>query len=194
MARRIDWVKMGHAAAIVVHAIFRFVGRTVSGLAVWILPIMVLALTTTALTDRLSFHPGGGPAPDPEHAQVNGEQPLAVVNLYYSREYIRVVRQAHERGHDILAGFKALEAAWKTTVPSRPLVIELINSSQPQRLTGQDPAPTLRAKVAIDEKNFADLCPFLEDVRTIILEGDGSGCGRLSRSAYWAQPASESET
>ena len=50
----------------------------------------------------------------PEHAQVNGEQPLVVVKLYYSSDYINVVRQAHERGHDILAGFKALESAWNS--------------------------------------------------------------------------------
>ena len=41
----------------------------------------------------------------------------------------------------------------------------------------------------VDETNFQEFRPILEDIRNLILEGDGSGCGRLDRSGYQAQPA-----
>ena len=175
MARRVDLIELGHAAAIVARGGLRLLGRTLSGLAVWILPIVVVVLTGSALTGRFNFHQGGAVRPDRDQADGVGDQPLMVVNLYYPREYIRVVRQADERGHDVLAGFEALEAAWKAAVPSGPLVLELVNAGQSRRLTGRDSAPSLRIKVAIDQANFAELCPFLKDIRTVILEGDGSG-------------------
>ncbi len=41
----------------------------------------------------------------------------------------------------------------------------------------------------IEQANFADLLPILEELRRLILEGDGSGRGRLPRSGYHAEPA-----
>jgi hypothetical protein len=49
--------------------------------------------------------------------------------------------------------------------------------------------PIAKATVVVDETNFQELRPILEDIRSLILEGDGSGCGRLNRSGYHAQPA-----
>ncbi len=179
----------GQAASNIMGAAFRLVHRVVASLGVWILPIAVVALTAAALSGSLSFHSGSGPNTDPDKVAMDGEKPFSVIELYYSGEYIEVVKKAHRERLDILASVQTLESAWNAASPAMPLTIELVSSVLPEPVTGKLPAPGLRATAAIDETNFQELRPLLEDVRNLILEGDGSGYGRLRCSGYQAQPA-----
>jgi hypothetical protein len=167
----------------------RLVRRAVSSLSVWILPIVVAGLTAAALNGRLSFHRGSGLNPDHDQAVIQGEQPLSVIDLYYSAGYVEVVKRAHQQGSDILASIRTLEAAWNAASPAMPLTIRLVSSAPLEPGAENRASPILRATAAIDETSFDELRPILEDIRNLILEGDGSGYGRLRRSGYQAQPA-----
>ncbi|MGO9463325.1 MAG: hypothetical protein ACLQIB_29450 [Isosphaeraceae bacterium] len=175
-------------ASNVMGAAFRLVRRAALSLGVWLLPLVVAALTAAALCGSLSFHRGSGPTPDRDSVVIDGEKPFSIIDLYYSRDYIEVVKKAQEEHRDILANVQALESAWNAASPAMPLTIELISSVLPEPFTGKSPAPGLRAKAAVNETNFQELRPLLDDVRNLILEGDGSGCGLLRCSGYQAQP------
>jgi hypothetical protein len=41
--------------------------------------------------------------------------------------------------------------------------------------------------VVIDQAKFAELLPILEELRSLIIEGDGSGRGRLPKSGLQAE-------
>jgi len=171
----------------------RLVRRAVASLGVWLLPIVVGALTVAALSGKPSFHGGSGPQPERDKTVVDGEQPFSIVELYYSAGYVEVVKKAHEQGRDILASIQTLESAWTAASPASPLAIRLVSSAPPETVAANTAFPTLRATAMIDETSFREMRPILEDIRDLILEGDGDGCGRLRRSAYQAQPADGDE-
>jgi hypothetical protein len=193
MARQSKVTRTRQALEVIMGAAFRFVGRALSSLAVWTMPIVVVGITVSALTGQLNFHRGSGLAPDPEQAVIDGERPYMLVRLYYSDDYIKIVKKAHEQGNDILADFKALESAWNASAPSTSFALELVTEADPEPSTGTAIAPVLRVPVAINGTNFTELRPYLTDLRTVIVEGDGSGCGRLRHSGYQAQPAESAE-
>jgi len=170
-------------------AAFRLVRGAFSSLGVWILPIVVGALTAAALSGSLSFHRGSGPQPDHDKTVIDGEKPLSVIDLYYTADYVEVVKKAHEQGGDILASVQTLESAWIAASPAMPLTIRLVSSAPLEPAPGNVVSPVLRATAVIDQTNFDELRPLLDDLRNLILEGDGSGYGRLRRSGYQAQPA-----
>ncbi len=189
MTRQNKLTGIGRAASSMVSAAFHLVRRAVASLGVWLLPIIVGALTAAALSGSLSLHKGSGPDPDRDQVVVDGEKPFSVIDLYYSDDFITVVKDAHRDRHDILANVQALDSAWTATSPAMPLTIELFSSVSSDPITGRLPAPELRAKAVIDETNFQELRPILEDLRELILDGDGTGSGQLRRSGYQAQPA-----
>jgi hypothetical protein len=171
-------------------AVFRLVRGAVASLGVWILPIVVAGLTAAALSGSLRFHRGSGPSfsPDRDKAATDAAKPLAVIDLYYSGDYIKVVKKAHQERHDVLASVRTLESAWNAASPGTPLTIEMVSSVLPEPIAGKSPPPRLRASSVMDESTFQDLRPILEDLRNLILEGDGTGYGRLRCSGYQAQP------
>jgi hypothetical protein len=168
---------------------FRCAGRLLSGLVVWIMPIVVVALMAIALTGRFNFHTGSGLIPDEDKIATDGKQPLVAVKFYYSAGYLNVVKQAHERGRDVLLDFRTLNSAWLEAYPSTPFWLEQVHSPPSRANLGNGVVPVIRLKAIVDETNFAELRPYLEDLRSVILDGDGSGCGRLRRSGYQVQPA-----
>jgi len=188
MAKNRKLTGLGYGASNIMTGTYRLVGRAVASLGVWFMPIIVGALMVAALSGSLSLHPGTGPSRDPQRAAIDGEKPFSVMNLYYSSDYIRVVKKAHEERRDILTDIQALESAWKAASPRTPLMIELVAVPSSEPVTENAYAPGLNAKVVIDETNFCDLRPLLDDLRKLILEGDGTGCGRLRCSGYESQP------
>ena len=189
MVRQRKLTETRPAVVVITRATFRFVSRALSSLVVWTMPIAVMALTALALTGGFNAHTGSGLIPDADKTTFGWTQPLVVGRLYYSSDYINVVKQANERGRDVLLDFSALESAWLAASPTAPLAIEQIHSPHPQPKPGQAVAPLIRIRSVVTETNFAELRPYLEDLRSLILEGDGLGCGQLRRSGYQAQPA-----
>jgi hypothetical protein len=183
-----------HAATAITRAVFRFGCRSLSSLMVWILPLLVAAVMVSLLTGRLSFHQSAGLDHDPDQTASDAKQPLMVVKLEYSRDYIKVVTKARERSHDFLASFKTLESAWNVVSPSRPFVFGLVSSPHTQPTTANGLPPALTTTVMVDEANFGELRTFLEDLRDLVVQGDGTGCGRLRRSGYLAQPVENVQT
>ena len=136
-----------------------------SGLVVWIMPIVVVALTAIALTGRFNFHTGSGLIPDEDKVATDGKQPLVVVKFYYSADYLNVVKQAHKRGRDVLLDFRTLNSAWLEAYPSLPFWLELVHSPLSEPNFGNAVVPVIRLKAIVDETNFAELRPYLEDLR-----------------------------
>jgi hypothetical protein len=181
--------RLGRAASNILGAAFSFVRRGCSSLGVWIMPIVVGALVAAALSGGLSFHRGAGQDGDQDKGAAVGEMPFSEVDLYYSDDYIRVVKTAQERGNDLLASFHALESAWNATSPATPLTIKLVSAPRTEPVTGRSAFPILTDNEVVDESSFSELRGLLDDLRTLILDGDGSGRGRLNRSGYNAHPA-----
>jgi hypothetical protein len=194
MAMQSKLIRTGQAASNMMGAAFGFVRHTVASLGVWLLPIVVGALTAAAVSGSLSLHRGSRPNADRDKVTVDAEKPLSVVELYYSGDYVKVVKRAHREQFDILADIKSLESAWNTALPATPLTIELVSSAVPESTVGKSPAPGLTVTAVVDETNFDELRPILEDVRNLILDGDGSGYGRLRCSGYQAQPTEPGKT
>lgn len=180
----------GRAASRVAGAASRLVWRAFSSLGVWIMPIVVGALMAVALNGTLNFRMGSGPDPDHDRIAIDGEQPIFFVDLYYSGEYVKVVRSAHQQGDDILASALTFESAWNAASPAMPLTIKFVSSPHSEPVAENSARHrTFTTTAVVDETNFQELRPILDDIRNLILEGDGSGCGRLNRSGYQAQPA-----
>jgi hypothetical protein len=189
MVRQRKLTETRPAVVVIARAAFRFASRGLATLVVWAMPIAVVVLTALALTGGFNAHTGSGPMPDGDGAAFGWTQPLVVARLYYSSEYITIVKQANARGRDVLLDYNAFDSAWRAASPTAPLAIEQVHSPSPRPNTGQANSPVLRSRVVVSESSFEELRPYLEDLRSIIVEGDGSGCGRLLRSGYQAQPA-----
>lgn len=166
----------------------RVLWHAVSSLGVWFLPITVGALVAAAVTGSLTLHRGAG-TPSDQDKVVLAERPFMAVNLYYPQCYIEIVQRARRDGRDILASFGTLQSAWNAASPDAPLAIKLVTSSLPEPITGKVVSPVLAASAVIDEASFQEMLPLLEDIRQLILQGDGSGRGQLSHSGYAAEPA-----
>jgi hypothetical protein len=177
---------MGKAAFSATGAAIRLVRRAISALGVWMLPLIVGVLVAAALTGGLSLHRGAGTTPDQTTAL--GERPFMNISLYYTPDYINVVTAAHERGDDILSSFQSLDSAWKAVCPTEPLTIKVISSPLPEPITKRAVAPILAVTEVVNEATFKELRGLLEDLRSLIVDGDGSGRGQLDRCGYQAQP------
>jgi hypothetical protein len=184
---------IGQTASNIMGGAVRLVRRAVSSLSVWMLPIIVGVLVAAALTGGLSLHQGAGAKSDPDSTTVLGERPFMTVNVYYPPDYIDVVKTANQDGRDLLADFAALDSAWNAASPT-PLVIKVVSSPLPEPITGKAASPILTATEVVDESSFKELRGLLEDLRTLILEGDGSGFGQLDRSGYQAQPGDRGQS
>jgi hypothetical protein len=139
----------------------------------------------------LRSHRGAGCGPDQEAILYAGQLPLRVDVLHYSSRFVHVIDAAHRLRRNILSDHAALEAAWRVASPHEPLAIKFVGSPlfEYERLTGRRVGPIVRPTIRIGEDNFADWRPLLADVRELILEGDGSGRGRLGRTGFQAEPA-----
>jgi hypothetical protein len=190
MDRQIKLTATRQAASQLFGAAFGLIRRTAASLSVWTMPLVIGALTAAAVSGSLSLHRGSGPNADSDKFVVDAEKPFSVIDLYYPGDYIKIVKRAHQERHDILADVRTLESAWNAASPAAPLTIDMIGTVCAEPITGKTPERGLRATAVICEANFQELRPILEDLRNLILEGDGTGCGRLSRSGYQAQPTS----
>jgi len=107
----------------------------------------------------------------------------------YPAKFIKVVNDAHRKDEDILTSFETLDRAWKAGAGDEPLSIRLITPPSVDGYTGGSAAEVIDPASPIQSANFQVLLPFLKDIRTLILEGDGDGRGRLAVSGYQAEPA-----
>jgi hypothetical protein len=165
--------------------------RTSSALGVWIMPIVVGALVAAAATGSSSWYRNA--CPDYDDVIVRGERPFAVVTVYYPAKYIEVIKTAQREGHNVLRSFRALDSAWSAAAPATPLAIKTVYVPLPEPFTGRQVFPVLEASLVTDTSTFQSLLPILEDLRELILDGDGSGRGRLTRSRCAARPAAPNE-
>ncbi len=102
--------------------------RLLSSLAVWILPIIVAAVMAAGVAGHARFRGLGKPVTDHATVTVQGEQPFRFDVVYYSEEFITVVKSAQREGREILTCFEALESAWNEVSPDQPLAIKLVTS------------------------------------------------------------------
>ena len=109
--------------------------------------------------------------------------------LRYPARMIELMRRAAREGRDVLADFETLATAWSSAAGDEPLAVRFISIPSfdlatrtviPGRLFGLD---------RINKANFAEMLPHLEGIRDAILDGCGSGRGKLPVSGCEIEPA-----
>ncbi len=158
MTRQNKVIQLAQAASNMMGAAAHLVYRAVSSLGVWLLPITVATLVAAALTGGLSLHRSAGPNAAQDITAL-GERPFMEVGLYYSHEYIDIIKQAGLERRDVLASFGTLDSAWHSTSAAGPLVIRLVTTSLPEPITGKAAAPILTATPVLDEFNLQRAAP-----------------------------------
>ncbi len=73
-----------------------------------------------------------------------------------------------------------MKSRWRSSL-STP--IRSFHQSAARSLAGSIP------RVRIEATNFREVSPLLKEIRVLIIEGDGSGRGKLRLSGYEAEPA-----
>ncbi len=110
-----------------------------------------------------------------------GRQGYFQPTLCYPPEFISAVKRAQRDGLDILADFLTLEKAWKAEAGAKPLTLTFIHDPVTDTYTNQRFHSALRSSEPVNEANFRDAVVWLRDIRSLILDGDGTGAGILPR-------------
>jgi hypothetical protein len=169
-----------------------------STLAVWVLPVIIAAITALALAGqwRQSMLAGFRGDSDQNDVVSQGREPVSVGILYYSVEYIDVIKAAVKRdGRDVLASGDVFDSSWNSVSPRCPFVIALVHSplSETDPVTGLKIPRISGTTVLRDSSQFVQILPLLKEIRTLILAGDGSGRGVLPKSGFYAEPSPMSQ-
>jgi len=106
----------------------------------------------------------------------------------YPDRFREVVKRAQRDRKDILTSYVTLEEAWKAGGVDQVLTIQLIKLPSTDPYTGGRVAGSIHPPEPIQEANFEELGQLLKEIRTLILEGDGTGRGRLAVSGYQVEP------
>jgi hypothetical protein len=171
----------------------KVVYRTLARLAVWAFPIVVGIVVALGVTGHFHLRWGAGSKADPGNVVLEAEQPFRAEYLFYSRDLMKVVKQAERDGRDILTAFDRMESAWKEVSPTKALAVKFVTAPLTEPITGKSVLQIFRPTVVVYKDNFDELRPILQELRMLILEGDGSGKGRLPRCGYHAEPAELNE-
>jgi hypothetical protein len=157
--------------------------RSLSNLVIW----MMLILTGAGLTiAHIGFFSTFESAVDPEE---NAARPIWRDGHLYSSEFITAVRRAHEEGRDLLADYAAFRSIWDEISPGAPMILKVVRPTPPGPYAKAYLRLSRRGAVPVDASSFPEMRPVLVEIRTLIVEGDGSGRGKLDSSGYEAEPA-----
>ncbi len=107
----------------------------------------------------------------------------------YSGRFIIAVKKSVADERDLLADYETFAAVWAEVSPEQPMLLKLVSPASVDRASKKAVPPIDSPAVTIDEKSFAEYAPLLDEISTLILNGDGTGRGRLAVSGYVAEPA-----
>jgi hypothetical protein len=107
----------------------------------------------------------------------------------YPKKLIGLFEQAEREKKDVLASFEVLVDAWEAIAGEELLAIQVVSFDTFVPSVGVRVAGKVRAPVRIVESNFEEYLTHLQQIRLLILEGDGSGRGKLPFSGFKAEPA-----
>ena len=110
--------------------------------------------------------------------------------LLYPPALSTAIKRAAREGRDVLADFEVLQAAWRLECGDKPLTFSFVHPARTEPLTGQPLRVALNEPHRVTQASFPEVVPLLREIRDLILSGDGSGSGVLSRSGYMAGPES----
>jgi hypothetical protein len=109
----------------------------------------------------------------------------------YSARYVDAVRLADRDGRDLLASYAAFADVWKDVSPNEPMRIQTVSPASVDS-DGRELVPVvIRAPRIIDAESFREFRIVLDDLRELIVEGNGTGRGLLRDTHFDAEPASD---
>ncbi len=155
----------------------------VSHLVIWLLFILAgLGLTK----GYLSLH---GFRESAKEQNDDGRHPMWSDIIQYSSGFRAAVQAAQRDRRDILASHAAFCSIWSEISPNEPMILKFASPATIDRRSGRPVWPGYGELNPVDSKTFRIFHPVLVEIRTLILEGDGSGRGTLAVSGYLAEPA-----
>jgi hypothetical protein len=107
----------------------------------------------------------------------------------YTSKFVIAVKNANRQRRDMLADYATFCSVWSEVSPNEPMMFKMVSPAT------MDPRskkvlPALNGPtIDVNAKNFAEILPLFDEISTLILEGDGTGRGRLQFSGYEAEPA-----
>jgi hypothetical protein len=186
-------MKGAQATSNIKRDLFRLLSGIVQRLGVWALPVGVVALALAGLSDRVTFIGDAGRAPGRDNVRTQRAKPYRLEVLYYTRDFVDLVTESRKRGRDLLASFDAFESAREEASSGWPLAVKQVSLAHEDTITERHVARASRPTVVIDRTSFAALLPLLQELQGLILEGDGTGSGKLHKSHYFAVPVSRAK-
>jgi hypothetical protein len=181
--RPIPRAESGQELGIWSAGILQRVRRTLSSLVIWVLLIVTAAALT--ITHIVVFKPFKS-ATDQEQ---NGVRPIWRDCHLYSSKFIIAVQRAHHDRRDVLADFAAFRSVWNEVSPDEPMLMVVVRRTTSDPYAKKYTNAPHRRTVAVEGTSFSQLRPLLVQIQTLILEGDGTGRGKLEDSGYEAEPA-----
>jgi len=119
----------------------------------------------------------------------DGERPIwRDVHLYSSTFIIAVKKAQHER-RDLLADHAAFCSIWNEISSNKPMMLKVFRPAPSNQYSNRYISAISRETLPVDAMTFWELRPLLIEIRTLIVEGDGTGRGKLEHSGYEAEPA-----
>jgi hypothetical protein len=116
-----------------------------------------------------------------------GQDGYFVTIIRYPVRFTDIVKRAHRDHQQILTSFETLHTAWKGGGEER-LTLQFVVPPSFDPYTGGSAPAFEYPPAAIEQTNFKEKLPLLKEIYTLIVEGDGSGRGRLAISGYDAEP------
>jgi hypothetical protein len=128
---------------------------------------------------------GPDPAPDPK--EVVARKGFKVTIIRYHPGLLRLIKaKGRDRGY--LANFAAFRKEWVVINGDAPFAFKTVCPPGIEPLTGLQVVAIDNPAAVVDASNFDEMRPWLEDIRDMVLEGDGTGRGTLPRSKDRAEP------
>jgi hypothetical protein len=121
----------------------------------------------------------------------SGRAPFRQTVLRYPARFIDLASRAHRDHENFLKSLEALERAWRAIGGDQKLTIQLIVLPAVEPYTGGHAAASWHPPLAVDQSTFEEMAPILKEICTLIVEGDGSGKGRLPISGYEVEPVTD---
>jgi len=172
-----------HGTRRLIGSMFAGARRSLSHLVMW----MLLILAGVGLTmGYLGLH---GFIESARELNDDGRHPMWSDIVQYSSRFRIAVQVAHRDRRDILASHAAFCAIWSEVSPNEPMIVKFVSPATIDRRSGKPVWAGYGEPNPVDPKTFRMLHPVLVEIRTLILEGDGSGRGKLAISGYLAEPA-----
>jgi hypothetical protein len=114
--------------------------------------------------------------------------PVRADTQRYSAKFVAATRKAEEEYRDLLADYETFAAAWSEVSPGEPMLLQIARPESFDESLNRTINAIRAPVVAVDATSFTEMSPILNEIRTLILTGDGSGRGVLARSRYQAEP------